>query len=51
MTYSKKETIDPPKKFFLCRWFQKKQTILEVKIVEKSPYIEQKESRFIEIIK
>ena len=51
MTYTKKETIDPPKKFFLCRWFQKKQTVLEVKIVEKNPYIEQKESKFIEIIK
>ena len=47
----KKETINPPKKFFLFRWFQKKHTILEVNMVEKSPYIENKNNRFIEIIK
>lgn len=47
----KKETINPPKKFFLFRWFQKKHTILEVNMVEKNPYIENKNNRFIEIIK
>jgi hypothetical protein len=34
IVHSKKETIDPPKKFFLLRWFQKKHTILEVDVVE-----------------
>lgn len=48
---SKKETIDPPKKFFLCRWLQKKHTVVEVNIIEKNPYIEEKENRFIEILK
>lgn len=47
----KKETINPPKKFFLFRWFQKKHTILEVNVVERNPYIENKNNRFIEIIK
>ena len=47
----KKETINPPKKFFLFRWFQRKHTILEVNIVERNPYIENKNNRFIEIIK
>lgn len=47
----KKETVNPPKKFFLFRWFQKKHTILEVNMVEKNPYIENKNNRFIEIIK
>ena len=47
----KKETINPPKKFFLFRWFQRKHTILEVNMVEKNPYIENKNNRFIEIIK
>ena len=47
----KKETINPPKKFFLFRWFQKKHTILEVNMVERNPYIENKNNRFIEIIK
>lgn len=49
--HTKKETIDPPKKFFLLRWFQKKHTVCVVDIVEKSPYITQKESRYIEIVK
>lgn len=47
----KKETVNPPKKFFLFRWFQRKHTILEVNIVERNPYIENKNNRFIEIIK
>ena len=51
MIYDKRETVNPPKKFFLFRWFQKKQIVLGVTVIEKSPYIEQKESRFIEIIK
>jgi hypothetical protein len=47
----KKETINPPRKCWLLRLFQKKHTILEVNVVEKNPYIENKNSRFIEIIK
>lgn len=47
----KKETINPPKKCWLLRLFQKKHTILEVNVIEKNPYIENKNSRFIEIIK
>lgn len=51
ITHSRKETINPPKKCWLLRLFQKKHTILEVNVVEKNPYIENKNSRFIEIIK
>lgn len=51
MTDYKKETINPPKKCWLLRLFQKKHTILEVNVIEKNPYIENKNSRFIEIIK
>lgn len=47
----KTETVDPPKKCFIARWFQKKQKVVEVEIVEKNPYIEEKKSKFIEIIK
>ena len=46
----KKETINPPKKCWLLRLFQKKHTILEVNVVEKNPYIENKQQRFIEIV-
>lgn len=46
----KKETINPPKKFFLFRWFQRKHWVMEVHIKEKSPYIREVNNRFIEII-
>lgn len=46
-----KETINPPKKCKIARWFQKKHKVLTVDIVEKSPYIQNKEVKFIEIIK
>ena len=46
----KKETINPPKKFFLFRWFQRKHWVMEVNIKEKNPYIKEINNRFIEII-
>lgn len=46
----KKETIKPPNKCFLVRWFQRRHKVVEVNIVEENPYIENKQSRFIEII-
>lgn len=48
---SKRETVNPPKRFFLFRWLQKRHTVIEADIVEKNPYIQNKENRFIEIIK
>lgn len=47
----KRETVNPPKKFFLFRWFQKKMTVVTVTIKENNPYVKQRESRYIEIIK
>ena len=47
----RKETIDPPKKCFIARWFQKKHKVVEVEVVEKNPYIQNKQQRFIEIVK
>lgn len=46
----KKETVNPPKKFFLFRWFQKKHWVMEVYIKEKNPYINELNNKFIEII-
>lgn len=46
----KKETINPPKKCWILRLFQKKHKVVEVNIVEKNPYIENKQQRFIEIV-
>lgn len=46
----KKETINPPKKCWLLRLFQKNHKVVEVNVVEKNPYIENKQQRFIEIV-
>lgn len=46
----KKETVKPPKKFFLCRWFQRKHKVLLVDIVEGSPYIYSETERYIQIV-
>lgn len=51
ITSSKKETIKPPKKCAIARWFQKKHKVVEVEVIEKNPYIENKQQKFIEIIK
>lgn len=48
---SKKETVNPPKKFFLFRWFQKRHTVLNVTVKENNPYVETDEQKFVEIIK
>ena len=47
----RKETVNPPKKFFLFRWFQKRHTVLRVDVVEKNPYVTDENSRYVEIIK
>ena len=47
----KRETVNPPKKFFLFRWFQKKMTVVTVTVKEKNPYVKNRESRYVEIIK
>lgn len=47
----KKETVNPPKKFFLLRWFQKKHYVLNVDIVEKNPYVKDMNNRYVEIVK
>lgn len=48
---TKRETVNPPKRFFLFRWFQKKHTVLHVNVVEKNPYIVNQDNRYIEVVK
>ena len=48
---SKKETVNPPKKYFLLRWFQKRHTVLHIDVVERNPYVDDESSRYVEIIK
>jgi len=47
---AQKETVDPPKKFFLCRWFQKKHTVIKVVTKENNPYVIDQENVYIEIM-
>ena len=48
---AKKETVNPPKRFFLFRWFQRKQVVLNVDVVEKNPYVQSENNRYVEIIR
>ena len=48
---SKKEYNKKPSKIFFIRWFQRKHTTVEVNVEEKSPYITNKENKFIKILK
>lgn len=50
INYSK-ETINPPKKCWLLRLFQKKHKVIRVEVIERNPYIINKQNRFIEIVK
>lgn len=49
--HTTRETIEPPKKFFIARWFQKKQTIVVADVEDKNPYTELTQQRFIQITK
>ena len=44
-------TIDPPKKCWLARLFQKKQTIVEIDVVQENPYCINREQKFIQVVK
>lgn len=48
---TKKETVNPPKKLWILRLFQKKHRVLNVDVIEKNPYMENQESRYVEILK
>ena len=45
-----KETVQPPKKFFLCRWFQKKHTVVRVAVDEQNPWIKKEQNVYYKII-
>ena len=47
----KRETVNPPKKFWLFRLFQRKHIVVEVNVREMNPYVKNKTQRFIQIIK
>ena len=46
-----KQTIKPPSKIFFIRWFQKKQTVVKIDVVDANPYSSVRKQRFVEIVK
>lgn len=46
----RKETIKPPKKCWIGRLFQKRHKVIETEVIEKSPYIINKQEKYIKII-
>lgn len=48
---NKRETIEPRRKFFLRRWFQRKHTIVQVTVVNGNPYIKQQKTKFVNFVK
>jgi len=51
VVHTKKETVNPPKKFWLFRLFQRKHRVLQVDVIEKNPYVKEEESKYFEVIK
>lgn len=49
--HNSRVTVNPPKKCWLARLFQKKQTIVEIDVIQENPYCENKEQKFIKIVK
>ena len=47
----KKETVNPPKKCWIARLFQKKHKVAKVNIVESNPYMTEQENTFVQIVK
>lgn len=45
-----KETVNPPKKFFIWRWFQKKHEIVKVDVLEENPHIQSEDNVFIRVL-
>jgi hypothetical protein len=48
---TQREYVDTPKKFWIQRIFQKKNEVIDVKVVETNPYIYSNEDRFVKVIK
>lgn len=44
--HTKRETLEPPKSFFLLRWFQKKQNVTYVDIINDNPFIKTTNQNF-----
>lgn len=46
----RRETVEEPKKFFICRWFQAKHTLIEADLFNSNPLIKTKNQKIIQIV-
>lgn len=46
----RRETVEPPRRFFLFRLFQRKHDVIVVDVTDSSPYCETTKQRFVKII-
>lgn len=51
IAHSKKEYVNKKSKIFFIRWFQKKYNTVEINIRENNPYIQNKNTKFVKILK
>lgn len=51
LAHLSKETINPPKKCWLLRLFQRKHKVVRVTVIEENPYISIDTARYVEIVK
>lgn len=51
IVYMVKETVDPPRKTWIGRLFQKKRKVAKVYIDEENPYIDNQDNLFIDVVK
>ena len=51
IVHTRRETVNPPKRLWILRLFQKKHTVLQVDVVERNPYVRNEKSRYVEILK
>lgn len=50
LIHNSRVTVDPPKKCWIGRLFQKKQNVVEVNVLQENPYCENKSQKFLKII-
>lgn len=48
---TKKEYNKTPSKIFFIRWFQKKHWVTEVNVIERNPYINVEQQKYIKVVK
>lgn len=48
---TKREYVKKPSKLFFIRWFQRRHWVTEVNVIERNPYIDVKQQKYIKVVK